>query len=137
MKSNPGLSKNKLLKKQKHSTMPSAADIRICTCFVKTPCVFVFCFCIFFSENSIFPKKKTEKFYNAEYGRCPRVFCKDQPVLPAAISDIPHEEAVKVCTDRHTRTHIHTHTYTQIHTHTHSLSRVRALSLWLLSPTPP
>ena len=38
-----------------------------------------------------------EKFYNAEYGRCPRVFCKDQPVLPAAISDIPHEEAVKVC----------------------------------------
>ncbi len=37
-----------------------------------------------------------EKFYNAEYGRCPRVFCKDQPVLPAAISDIPHEEAVKV-----------------------------------------
>ena len=21
-----------------------------------------------------------EKFYNAEYGRCPRVFCKDQPV---------------------------------------------------------
>ena len=37
-----------------------------------------------------------EKFYNAEYGRCPRVFCKDQPVLPAAVSDIPHEEAVKV-----------------------------------------
>ena len=37
-----------------------------------------------------------EKYYNAEYGRCPRVFCKDQPVLPAAISDIPHEEAVKV-----------------------------------------
>ena len=38
-----------------------------------------------------------EKYYNAEYGRCPRVHCKDQPVLPAAVSDVPHEEAVKVC----------------------------------------
>ena len=37
-----------------------------------------------------------EKYYNSEYGRCPRVYCKDQPVLPAAVSDIPHEEAVKV-----------------------------------------
>ena len=37
-----------------------------------------------------------EKYYNAEYGRCPRVHCKDQPVLPAAVSDVPHEEAVKV-----------------------------------------
>lgn len=37
-----------------------------------------------------------EKFYNAEYGRCPSVRCREQPLLPAALSDVPHEEAVKV-----------------------------------------
>jgi hypothetical protein len=38
-----------------------------------------------------------QKYYKArEYGRCLRVPCKDQPVLPAAVSDLPPEEAVKV-----------------------------------------
>ena len=37
-----------------------------------------------------------EKYYKAEYGRCPRTNCMDQPVLPAAASDTPNEDAVKV-----------------------------------------
>jgi casein kinase II subunit beta len=37
-----------------------------------------------------------EKYYKADYGRCPRSNCMDMPVLPAAVSDNPNEDAVKV-----------------------------------------
>jgi casein kinase II subunit beta len=37
-----------------------------------------------------------EKYYKAEYGHCPRTNCMDLPVLPAAVSDNPNEDAVKV-----------------------------------------
>jgi casein kinase II subunit beta len=42
-----------------------------------------------------------EKFYKADYGRCPRTHCMDQPVLPAAASDNPNEDAVKVIISGH------------------------------------
>mmetsp|Transcript_47867 Transcript_47867/g.112543 ORF Transcript_47867/g.112543 Transcript_47867/m.112543 type:complete len:257 (-) Transcript_47867:1605-2375(-) len=37
-----------------------------------------------------------EKFKRMEFGRCPRVECRGQPVLPAGQSDIPQKHAVKV-----------------------------------------
>eukprot|EP01112_Ceratiomyxa_fruticulosa_P023978 TRINITY_DN945_c0_g1_i2.p1 TRINITY_DN945_c0_g1~~TRINITY_DN945_c0_g1_i2.p1 ORF type:complete len:284 (+),score=54.09 TRINITY_DN945_c0_g1_i2:1080-1931(+) len=37
-----------------------------------------------------------EKFNAAEFGRCPRVFCQGQPVLPVGQSDMPRTNTVKV-----------------------------------------
>jgi casein kinase II subunit beta len=37
-----------------------------------------------------------EKFKNVEFGRCPRVFCHGQPVLPLGLSDLPQQNNVKV-----------------------------------------
>lgn len=37
-----------------------------------------------------------EKFKNSDFGRCPRVFCSGQPVLPLGQSDIPRTSTVKV-----------------------------------------
>ncbi|KAJ3343882.1 casein kinase 2 regulatory subunit [Gonapodya sp. JEL0774] len=40
--------------------------------------------------------KMVEKFRRAEFGRCPRVLCHNQPVLPAGLSDVPMENSVKI-----------------------------------------
>jgi len=37
-----------------------------------------------------------EKYNNAEFGRCPRVFCQGQPVIPVGQSDIARTNTVKL-----------------------------------------
>eukprot|EP01117_Protostelium_nocturnum_P001115 TRINITY_DN11437_c0_g1_i1.p1 TRINITY_DN11437_c0_g1~~TRINITY_DN11437_c0_g1_i1.p1 ORF type:complete len:235 (-),score=72.43 TRINITY_DN11437_c0_g1_i1:162-866(-) len=37
-----------------------------------------------------------EKYNNIEFGRCPRVFCQGQPLLPVGQSDIPRTNTVKL-----------------------------------------
>ncbi|EGG21600.1 putative casein kinase II beta chain [Cavenderia fasciculata] len=42
-----------------------------------------------------------EKFKRAEFGRCPRVFCQNQPVLPVGLSDMTGVDTVKVYCPRY------------------------------------
>jgi casein kinase II subunit beta len=37
-----------------------------------------------------------EKYKNADFGRCPRVFCAGQPVLPVGLADLPRQNTVKL-----------------------------------------
>lgn len=37
-----------------------------------------------------------EKFRNGEFGRCPRVHCNGQPVLPVGLTDVPQQNTVKL-----------------------------------------
>lgn len=37
-----------------------------------------------------------EKYKKADFGRCPRVLCQAQPLLPVGLSDIPYEKSVKL-----------------------------------------
>ncbi|KAK1399942.1 Casein kinase II subunit beta [Heracleum sosnowskyi] len=37
-----------------------------------------------------------EKYKNAEFGRCPRVYCSGQPCLAVGESDIPRQSTVKI-----------------------------------------
>ncbi|CAI9095560.1 OLC1v1031548C2 [Oldenlandia corymbosa var. corymbosa] len=37
-----------------------------------------------------------EKYKNAEFGRCPRVYCCGQPCLPVGPSDVPRQSTVKI-----------------------------------------
>ena len=39
---------------------------------------------------------KLEKYKKAYFGRCPRVLCQQQPLLPVGLSDIPYEKSVKL-----------------------------------------
>ncbi|KAK7678539.1 hypothetical protein QCA50_018411 [Cerrena zonata] len=40
--------------------------------------------------------KMLEKYKRADFGRCPRVLCQSQPLLPVGLSDIPYEKSVKL-----------------------------------------
>ncbi|RXK35410.1 casein kinase II subunit beta [Tremella mesenterica] len=40
--------------------------------------------------------KMLDKFRKADFGRCPRVYCYSQPLLPVGLSDIPDQKAVKL-----------------------------------------
>lgn len=40
--------------------------------------------------------KMQEKFRHGEFGRCPRVLCDNQPVLPVGLTDIPGVKCVKL-----------------------------------------
>ncbi|KAJ3830576.1 casein kinase II, regulatory subunit [Lentinula raphanica] len=40
--------------------------------------------------------KMIEKYRRAEFGRCPRVLCQPQPLLPVGLTDIPYEKSVKL-----------------------------------------
>jgi len=40
--------------------------------------------------------KMLEKYKKADFGRCPRVLCQQQPLLPVGLSDIPYEKSVKL-----------------------------------------
>lgn len=37
-----------------------------------------------------------EKYKRADFGRCPRVLCQSQPLLPVGLTDIPYEKSVKL-----------------------------------------
>ena len=39
---------------------------------------------------------KLEKYKRADFGRCPRVLCQQQPLLPVGLTDIPYEKSVKL-----------------------------------------
>ena len=40
--------------------------------------------------------KMVDKFRKADFGRCPRVLCYGQALLPVGLSDIPYQKAVKL-----------------------------------------
>ncbi|CAD6566492.1 MAG: casein kinase 2 regulatory subunit [Tremellales sp. Tagirdzhanova-0007] len=40
--------------------------------------------------------KMLAKYRKADFGRCPRVYCYAQPLLPVGLSDIPYQKAVKL-----------------------------------------
>jgi len=40
--------------------------------------------------------KMLEKYKKADFGRCPRVLCQSQPLLPVGLTDIPFEKSVKL-----------------------------------------
>jgi casein kinase II subunit beta len=40
--------------------------------------------------------KMLEKYKRADFGRCPRVLCQQQPLLPVGLTDIPYEKSVKL-----------------------------------------
>jgi len=40
--------------------------------------------------------KMLDKYKKAEFGRCPRVLCYTQPLLPVGLSDVPHSKTVKL-----------------------------------------
>ncbi|EGN99368.1 hypothetical protein SERLA73DRAFT_160780 [Serpula lacrymans var. lacrymans S7.3] len=40
--------------------------------------------------------KMLEKFKRVDFGRCPRVLCQSQPLLPVGLTDTPYEKSVKL-----------------------------------------
>ena len=44
----------------------------------------------------MYPKQQLDKYKKADFGRCPRVLCQSQPLLPVGLSDIPYEKSVKL-----------------------------------------
>ncbi|GJJ08220.1 hypothetical protein Clacol_002429 [Clathrus columnatus] len=40
--------------------------------------------------------KMLEKYKRADFGRCPRVLCQSQPLLPIGLTDVPYEKSVKL-----------------------------------------
>ncbi|KAJ3550715.1 hypothetical protein NM688_g5017 [Phlebia brevispora] len=40
--------------------------------------------------------KMLEKYKKADFGRCPRVLCQAQPLLPVGLTDVPYEKSVKL-----------------------------------------
>ncbi|KAI0077294.1 hypothetical protein K474DRAFT_1596329 [Panus rudis PR-1116 ss-1] len=40
--------------------------------------------------------KMVEKYKRADFGRCPRVLCQSQPLLPIGLTDVPYEKSVKL-----------------------------------------
>ncbi|KAF8514543.1 casein kinase II, regulatory subunit, partial [Hysterangium stoloniferum] len=40
--------------------------------------------------------KMLDKYKRADFGRCPRVLCQAQPLLPVGLTDVPYEKSVKL-----------------------------------------
>ncbi|OLL25882.1 Casein kinase II subunit beta-2 [Neolecta irregularis DAH-3] len=40
--------------------------------------------------------KMLDKFKKSDFGRCPRVLCQQQQLLPVGLSDLPHSKSVKL-----------------------------------------
>lgn len=40
--------------------------------------------------------KMVDKFKKADFGKCPRVLCDSQPLLPMGLSDMPYQKSVKL-----------------------------------------
>jgi casein kinase II subunit beta len=53
-----------------------------------------------FSSDAFLPRRLThrqlEKYKKVDFGRCPRVLCQAQPLLPVGLTDIPYEKSVKL-----------------------------------------
>ncbi|GFZ15388.1 casein kinase II beta chain 1 [Actinidia rufa] len=94
-----------------------------------------------------------EKYKNAEFGRCPRVYCCGQPCLPVGQSDIPRQSTVKIycpkCEDIYSpRTRFQNTAYLSYHEHISSLvpddiwapqaakgvAKLCSESIWLQAP---
>ena len=43
-----------------------------------------------------YSSSQLDKFKRADFGRCPRVLCASQPLLPVGLTDIPYEKSVKL-----------------------------------------
>ncbi|RSH88260.1 casein kinase 2 regulatory subunit [Apiotrichum porosum] len=41
-------------------------------------------------------QKMLDKYRKGDFGRCPRVYCYSQPLLPVGLTDIPYQKAVKL-----------------------------------------
>jgi casein kinase II subunit beta len=39
---------------------------------------------------------KVDKYKRGDFGRCPRVLCESQPLLPVGLTDLPYEKTVKL-----------------------------------------
>ncbi len=50
----------------------------------------------FLTAFSITHVQQLEKYKRADFGRCPRVLCQSQPLLPVGLTDIPYEKSVKL-----------------------------------------
>lgn len=46
--------------------------------------------------NNTHTSLQYDKFQNAEFGRCPRVHCQGQAVLPVSLSDVPRNFSVNI-----------------------------------------
>ena len=58
--------------------------------------VFSFIFLSFMVPFTFLPLSQLDKFKRADFGRCPRVLCASQPLLPVGLTDIPYEKSVKL-----------------------------------------
>jgi len=49
-------------------------------------------------ENELlaYLKSQLEKYKRGEFGRCPRVYCQSQPLLPVGLTDVPYQKSVKL-----------------------------------------
>ncbi len=47
-------------------------------------------------SNHLDPTIQIEKYKRADFGRCPRVLCQQQALLPVGLTDIPYEKSVKL-----------------------------------------
>lgn len=43
-----------------------------------------------------FHRSQLDKYKRSDFGRCPRVLCQAQPLLPVGLTDIPYEKSVKL-----------------------------------------
>ncbi|PFH51105.1 hypothetical protein AMATHDRAFT_59826 [Amanita thiersii Skay4041] len=41
-------------------------------------------------------QKMLEKYKRGDFGRCPRVYCQSQPLLPVGLTDVPYQKSVKL-----------------------------------------
>ncbi len=51
-------------------------------------------FLLLLKNNDLF--LQLEKYKRIEFGRCPRVLCQQQPLLPVGLTDVPYEKSVKL-----------------------------------------
>jgi casein kinase II subunit beta len=51
-------------------------------------------FLFFFPADTL--QLQLEKYKRADFGRCPRVLCQAQPLLPVGLTDAPYEKSVKL-----------------------------------------
>jgi casein kinase II subunit beta len=48
------------------------------------------------AANILPSPRQLEKYKKADFGRCPRVLCQSQPLLPVGLTDVPYEKSVKL-----------------------------------------